>query len=188
MAETQQVSDNYTNEEEEESPKPETPRSWKRRFKASNMSFGEMLEMVDILKKADCDGKYGPYPNPSVRKAKIMAKGVCTGILGYDDPRISSGSGEKRLRGHPSAEETTDPPPQEEVETHQRQQEEKKEGDVVEIVTTTGDCDVVDPGHFTSESAQILIGEIMGCNRDLENIQKNINDVKKKMKNIIDVL
>ncbi|PIO10239.1 hypothetical protein AB205_0134720 [Aquarana catesbeiana] len=72
------------------------------------------------------------------------------------------------------------PPPQEEVETHQRQQEEEEEGDVVEIVTTTGDRDVVDPGHFTNESAQILIGEIMGCNRDLENIQKNINDVKKK--------
>ncbi|PIO08962.1 hypothetical protein AB205_0136020 [Aquarana catesbeiana] len=30
--------------------------------------------------------------------------------------------------------------------------------------------------------------EIMGCNRDLENIQKNINDVKNKMKNITDVL
>ncbi|PIO39174.1 hypothetical protein AB205_0086560 [Aquarana catesbeiana] len=72
------------------------------------------------------------------------------------------------------------------METHQRQQEEE-EGDVVEIVTTGG-RDVVDPGHFTSESAQILIGEIMGCNRDLENIQKNINDVQKKMKNIIDVL
>ncbi|PIO29195.1 hypothetical protein AB205_0046730 [Aquarana catesbeiana] len=56
----------------------------------------------------------------------------------------------------------------------------------MEIVTTTGDRDVVDPGHFTS--AQILIREIMGCNRDLENIQKNINDVQKKMKNIIDVL
>ncbi|PIO11146.1 hypothetical protein AB205_0032770 [Aquarana catesbeiana] len=69
-----------------------------------------------------------------------------------------------------------------------RQQEEEEEGDVVEIVTTTGDCDVVDPGHFTSESTQILIGEIMGCNRDLENIQKNINDVQKKMKNIFDVL
>ncbi|PIO12819.1 hypothetical protein AB205_0203440 [Aquarana catesbeiana] len=69
------------------------------------------------------------------------------------------------------------PPPQEGVETRQRQQE---EGDVVEIVTTTGDRNVVDPGHFTSESAQILIGEIMGCNRDLENIQKYINDVKKK--------
>ncbi|PIO38031.1 hypothetical protein AB205_0109400 [Aquarana catesbeiana] len=69
--------------------------------------------------------------------------------------------GEKRLGGHPSSKETTDPPPPDEVETHQRQQEVEEEGDVVEIVTT-GDCDVVDPGHFTSESAQILIGEIMG--------------------------
>ncbi|PIO16538.1 hypothetical protein AB205_0037960 [Aquarana catesbeiana] len=72
------------------------------------------------------------------------------------------------------------PPPLEEGEIPQTQQEEKEEGDVVEIVTTTGDRDVVDQDHFTSESAQILIGEIMGCNRDLENIQKNINDVKKK--------
>ncbi|PIO35376.1 hypothetical protein AB205_0175590 [Aquarana catesbeiana] len=79
------------------------------------------------------------------------------------------------------------PPPLEEGKIPQSQQEEE-EGDVVEIVTTTGDRDVVDPGHFTSESAQILIGEVMGCNRDLENIQKNINDVKNKMKNIIDVL
>ncbi|PIN99440.1 hypothetical protein AB205_0069380 [Aquarana catesbeiana] len=68
--------------------------------------------------------------------------------------------------------------PQEEVEIPQSQHEEEE--DVVEIVTTSGDRDVVDPGHFTSESAQILIGEIMGCNRDLENIQKNINDVQKK--------
>ncbi|PIO10161.1 hypothetical protein AB205_0179660 [Aquarana catesbeiana] len=59
---------------------------------------------------------------------------------------------------------------------------------MVEIGTTTGDRDVVDPDPFTSESAQILIGEIMECNRDLENIQKNINDVQQKMKNIIDVL
>ncbi|PIO11888.1 hypothetical protein AB205_0010370, partial [Aquarana catesbeiana] len=88
---------------------------------------------------------------------------------------------------HHSTEETTDPPPQEEVEMTQSQQEED-EGDVVEIVTTTGDRDVVDEGHFTSKSAQILIGEIMGCNRDLENIKQNINDVQNKMKNIIDVL
>ncbi|PIO12908.1 hypothetical protein AB205_0096000 [Aquarana catesbeiana] len=93
--------------------------------------------------------------------------------------------GEKRLGGHPSSEETTDPPPLEEIPQSQLEEE---EGDVEEIVTTTGDRDVVDPGHFTSESAQILLGEIMGCNRDLENIQKNINDVKNKMKNIIDVL
>ncbi|PIO11590.1 hypothetical protein AB205_0093360 [Aquarana catesbeiana] len=59
---------------------------------------------------------------------------------------------------------------------------------MVEIGTTTRDRDVVDPDPFTSESAQILIGEIMGCNRDLENIKKNINDVLQKNMNIIDVL
>ncbi|PIO29420.1 hypothetical protein AB205_0002640 [Aquarana catesbeiana] len=54
---------------------------------------------------------------------------------------------------------------------------------------STSDRDVVEEEcHFTSESAQILIGEIMGCNRDLENIKQNINDVQKKIKNIIDVL
>ncbi|PIO12671.1 hypothetical protein AB205_0115780 [Aquarana catesbeiana] len=54
---------------------------------------------------------------------------------------------------------------------------------------STSDRDVVEEEcHFTSESAQILIGEIMGCNRDLETIKKNINDVQNKMKNIIDVL
>ncbi|PIO11828.1 hypothetical protein AB205_0053080 [Aquarana catesbeiana] len=89
--------------------------------------------------------------------------------------------GAKRLGGHHSFEETTDPPLHEEGEIPQSQQE-GEDGHVVEIVTTTGDCDVVDPGHFTSESAQILIGEIMGCNK------KNINDVKNKMKNIIDIL
>ncbi|PIO30301.1 hypothetical protein AB205_0210160 [Aquarana catesbeiana] len=94
--------------------------------------------------------------------------------------------GEKRLGGHHSSEETTDPPPHEEVEMPQSQKEE--EGDMVEIVTTTGDCDVVDEGHFTSECDLIRIGEIMGCNRDLENIKQNINDVQNKMKNIIDVL
>ncbi|PIO35004.1 hypothetical protein AB205_0049220 [Aquarana catesbeiana] len=95
--------------------------------------------------------------------------------------------GEKRLRGHPSSEETRDPPPLEEGEIHPRQTEQEEE-DMVEIGTTTGDHDVVDPDPFTSESAHILIGEIMGCNRDLENIQKNINDVLQNNKNIIDVL
>ncbi|PIO32403.1 hypothetical protein AB205_0220460 [Aquarana catesbeiana] len=94
---------------------------------------------------------------------------------------------EEKTRRTPLSRRDNRPPPHEEGEIPQSQQEEE-EGDVVEIVTTTGDRDVVDPGHFTSESAQILIGEIMGCNRDLENIQKNTNDVKNKMKNIIDVL
>ncbi|PIO23363.1 hypothetical protein AB205_0045600 [Aquarana catesbeiana] len=94
----------------------------------------------------------------------------------------------EKTRGHHSSEETTDPPPQEEGEIPQTQPEEE-EGDVIKIVTTTGDRDVVEEEcHFTSESAQILIGEIMGCNRDLENIKQNINDVQNKMKNFIDVL
>ncbi|PIO37128.1 hypothetical protein AB205_0195050 [Aquarana catesbeiana] len=75
MAEIQQVRDNSSNEEEE-SPEPEMSGSRRRRFKASNMAFVEMVEMVDILKRADYDGKYGPYPNPNVRKAKIMTKVV----------------------------------------------------------------------------------------------------------------
>ncbi|PIO11700.1 hypothetical protein AB205_0199460 [Aquarana catesbeiana] len=173
MADTQQVRVNYRNEEEEEeSPDPDTSRS-RRRFKATNMSFGEMLEMVDILKKADYDGKYGPYPNPNIRKAKIMAKVV---------------KREKRLGGHPSSEETRDPPPLEEGEIPQTQAEQEEEEDVVEIGTTTGDRDVMDRDPFTSESAQILIGEIMGCNLQLENLKKKINDVIQKNNNIIDVL
>ncbi|PIO09868.1 hypothetical protein AB205_0038030 [Aquarana catesbeiana] len=79
------------------------------------------------------------------------------------------------------------PPPREEGEINPGQAEQEEE-DVVEIGTTTGDPDVVDPGHFTSESAQILIREIMGCNVALENLKKNINDVIQKNNNIIDGL
>ncbi|PIO10243.1 hypothetical protein AB205_0045130 [Aquarana catesbeiana] len=67
-------------------------------------------------------------------------------------------------------------------------QEEQEEEDVVEIGTTTGDRDVRDRDPFTSESAQVLIREIMGCNVELQNIQKKINDVIQKNNNIIDVL
>ncbi|PIO32953.1 hypothetical protein AB205_0156760, partial [Aquarana catesbeiana] len=95
---------------------------------------------------------------------------------------------EKRLG---TSEDTRDPPPSKEGEVTKTQAEEE-EGDVLEMgkmVTTTGDMDVVEEEcHFTSESAQILIGEIMGCIRELENLKQNINDVQQKMKNIIDVL
>ncbi|PIO10555.1 hypothetical protein AB205_0058220 [Aquarana catesbeiana] len=69
----------------------------------------------------------------------------------------------------------------EEGEIPQTQAEQEEEEDVVEIGTTTGDRDVRDRDPFTSESAQILIGEIMGCNLELKNIQKKINDVIKKI-------
>ncbi|PIO09162.1 hypothetical protein AB205_0195600 [Aquarana catesbeiana] len=77
-------------------------------------------------------------------------------------------------------------PPTSEIPPTQAEQEEEE--DVVEIGTTTGDREVMDRDPFTSESAPILIGEIMGCNLELENIKKKINDVIKKKNNIIDVL
>ncbi|PIO12677.1 hypothetical protein AB205_0201310 [Aquarana catesbeiana] len=96
--------------------------------------------------------------------------------------------GEKRLG---TSEVTRDPQPPKEGEIPKPQAEDEK-GDVyevVKIVITTGDVDVVEEeSHFTSESAQILIGKIMGCNHDLENIKENIDDVQQKLKNIIDVL
>ncbi|PIO27723.1 hypothetical protein AB205_0205660 [Aquarana catesbeiana] len=60
---------------------------------------------------------------------------------------------------------------------------------VGEMVTTSGDVDVVEEEtHFNSASAQILISEIMVCNRELENVKENINDVEKRLSNIIYVL
>ncbi|PIO22816.1 hypothetical protein AB205_0212260 [Aquarana catesbeiana] len=53
---------------------------------------------------------------------------------------------------------------------------------LVEIVTTTGDVDVVEEEtHFNSASAQILISEIMVCNRELEKVKESINDVEKNL-------
>ncbi|PIO37205.1 hypothetical protein AB205_0133300 [Aquarana catesbeiana] len=53
--------------------------------------------------------------------------------------------------------------------------------------TDNCDVDVVEEEtHFTS--AQVLIGEIMVCSRDLQKIKEDINGVEKRLKNIIDVL
>ncbi|PIO36549.1 hypothetical protein AB205_0040780 [Aquarana catesbeiana] len=157
MAETQQVC-NSSNDEE--SPEPDTSRS-QRRFKASNMAFVEMVEMLDILKRADYDGKYGPYLNPNVRKAKIMSKVVRR---------------EKRLG---TSEDTRDLPPPTEGELS-TQPLDVEEEEVVEIVTTTGDVHVVlEDSHFTSESVQMLIQDIMLCSRDLDIIKQKNNDANK---------
>ncbi|PIO26714.1 hypothetical protein AB205_0008150 [Aquarana catesbeiana] len=47
---------------------------------------------------------------------------------------------------------------------------------------------VEEESNFTSASAQILIGEIMVCNRDLQKIKEDTNDVEKRLRYIIDVL
>ncbi|PIO23843.1 hypothetical protein AB205_0037240 [Aquarana catesbeiana] len=174
----------------------------------SNMFFVEMVEMVDILKWADYDGKYGPYLNPNVRKAKIMAKVVKSlrrnfGVRRSKDQLRKRWSDlklrkqdqyrkikrvlqkrEKRLR---TSEDTRDPPPPKEKQIPTPQPEDVEEGEVYEvgkIVTTTGDVDVVEE----ETSAHVLIGEIMVCNRDLQKIKEDISDVEKILKNIIDVL
>ncbi|PIO11759.1 hypothetical protein AB205_0006740, partial [Aquarana catesbeiana] len=97
--------------------------------------------------------------------------------------------GEKRLW---TSEDARDPSPLKEKQIPTPQSEDVEEGEVYEvgeIVTTTGDVDVVEEDwHFTSANAHVLIGEIMVCNRDLQKIKDNINDVEKRLKNIIDVL
>ncbi|PIO12712.1 hypothetical protein AB205_0032140 [Aquarana catesbeiana] len=187
MAETQQVC-NSSNEVE--SPEPETSRS-RRRFKASNMAF---VEMVDILKRADYDGKYGPYLNPNVGKAKIMTK-IVKSLHRNFGVRRSKEQLRKRWSDLKSREQDQyrrikkvllkrhqEPPTPEEGEQRTPQPEDVEEGEVVEIVTTTGDVHVVEEQspHFTSDSAQRLIQDIMFCSQDL--------DIIKQKKQMIDVL
>ncbi|PIO29617.1 hypothetical protein AB205_0193830, partial [Aquarana catesbeiana] len=163
MAERQQVQDNISNEEDEESPEPETSRSM-RRYKASNISFVEMMEMVYILKRTDHDGKYGPYSNPNVRKAKFMTKVVRSlqknfgvrrskeqlrkrwsdlKLREQDQYRRIKRVLQKREKRLGTSEDTKNstPPKEEEIPTHP---EEDVEGGEVqelgEIVTTTGQC------------------------------------------------
>ncbi|PIO25375.1 hypothetical protein AB205_0031710 [Aquarana catesbeiana] len=177
------------------------------------MSFVVMVEMVDILTRANYEEKHGPYPNPNVRKAKIMTKVVKSlhrnfGVRRSKDQLRKRWSDLKlreqdqyrtirklllkREKRPGTSEDTRDPQPPKEGELSTPQPEDVEEGEVYEageIVNTTGDVDVVEEeAHFTSASAHILIGEIMVCNRDLQKIKEDINDVEKRLKNIIDVL
>ncbi|PIO41187.1 hypothetical protein AB205_0064660 [Aquarana catesbeiana] len=97
--------------------------------------------------------------------------------------------GEKRIR---TSEDTRNPSTPEEGEIPTHPEEDVEGGEVQKldkIVTTTGDVDVVEEEtHFNSASAQILIGEIMVRNCELETIKENINDVEERLNNIIDVL
>ncbi|PIO38516.1 hypothetical protein AB205_0170450 [Aquarana catesbeiana] len=96
--------------------------------------------------------------------------------------------GEKRLGISEDTKNST-PPKEGEIPTSQPEDVDSEVHELGEIVTTTGDVDVVEEKtNFTSASAHILIREIMVCNRNLEKIKENINDVQQKMENIIDVL
>ncbi|PIO25480.1 hypothetical protein AB205_0026070 [Aquarana catesbeiana] len=97
--------------------------------------------------------------------------------------------GEKRIG---TSEDTRNPttPEEGEIPTHSEEDVEVGEvHEIGEIVTTAGDVDVVEvETHFKSVSAQILIEEIMVCNRELEKVKENMNDVEKRHNNIIGVL
>ncbi|PIO39933.1 hypothetical protein AB205_0138400 [Aquarana catesbeiana] len=151
----------------DESPEPRTSRS-RRRFNASNISFIEMMEMVDILKRADYDGKHGPYLNPNVGKAKIMTK-VMKSLHRNFGVRRSKDQLRKRWS-----------------DLKLREQDQYRR---IYRVIQKSDVDVVEEdSHFTSANAHVLIGQIMVCNRDLQKIKEDINDIEKILKNIIDVL
>ncbi|PIO39157.1 hypothetical protein AB205_0209000 [Aquarana catesbeiana] len=81
--------------------------------------------------------------------------------------------GEKRLG---TSEDTGDPPPTKEGELSTQPQD-VEEGEVVEIVTTTGDGHVVEEQstHFTTDSAQRLIQEII---QDLDFIKENTKEIE----------
>ncbi|PIO14564.1 hypothetical protein AB205_0171140 [Aquarana catesbeiana] len=61
--------------------------------------------------------------------------------------------------------------------------------EVLEMVSTTGDVDVVeDQNQFSSASAQILISELLVCNRELEKMKENIHYVQNRVINNINIL
>ncbi|PIO27275.1 hypothetical protein AB205_0174350 [Aquarana catesbeiana] len=167
------------------------------------MSFEETVEMVDILKRTDYDGNHGLYRNPNVRKVKIMVKVVrrlhkTFGVrrskdqLTWSDLKLREQDQYRKIRNvlqkrekrRGTSEDTSNPTPNEESQltTHP----EDVDADVQELL---GDVDVVkEETHFSSASAQILIKEIMVCNRDLEQMKQNIHDVQKSLSNTIDML
>ncbi|PIO26749.1 hypothetical protein AB205_0100320 [Aquarana catesbeiana] len=95
--------------------------------------------------------------------------------------------GEKRLGT--SEDSRNSPPPPEEGE-QRTQPQDVEEGEVVEIVTTTGDVEVLEEQstHFMTDSAQRLIQDIMWCSRDLDLIKEKTKEIEQRMKNMTDVL
>ncbi|PIO41212.1 hypothetical protein AB205_0077990 [Aquarana catesbeiana] len=98
--------------------------------------------------------------------------------------------GEKRL---PPSEDTSKTTPQEEGEQSIVVPQDVEEGEVEEVLefgTTTGVVQIVEPksSHFTSDSAQRLIQEIMFCSCDLDLIKEKTKEIEQRLKNMTDVL
>ncbi|PIO35395.1 hypothetical protein AB205_0095810 [Aquarana catesbeiana] len=98
--------------------------------------------------------------------------------------------GERRLA---PSEDTSNTTPQEEWEQSIAVPQDVEEGEVEEVLefgTTTGDVELVVPksSHFTSDSAQWLIQEIMFCSCDLDLIKEKTKEIEQRLKNTIYVL
>ncbi|PIO27231.1 hypothetical protein AB205_0082390 [Aquarana catesbeiana] len=133
------------------------------------MFFEEMVEMVDILKRANYDGKYGPYLNPNVRKAKIMTKNVKSLHRNFGVRRST-----EQLRKHWS-------------DLKLRKQDQYRR---IKKVLLKSDVQVVVPksSHFTSDSAQWITQETMFCSHDLDIIKEKTKEIEQRLRNMIDVL
>ncbi|PIO28065.1 hypothetical protein AB205_0090960 [Aquarana catesbeiana] len=122
------------------------------------MSF---VEMVNILKRADYYGKYRPYSYPYVRKAKILTKVVRSLQKNFGVRRskeqLRKCWSDLKLR---------------EQDQYRKIKRVLQKSDVVDVVE--------EETHFASASAHILIGNMMVCNRELEKIKENINDIEKR--------
>ncbi|PIO15774.1 hypothetical protein AB205_0022600 [Aquarana catesbeiana] len=95
--------------------------------------------------------------------------------------------GEKRLR---TSEDTRDPPAHKVGEQRTPQPQDVEGGevdDVVEIVTTTGQC-LTPQIHVMCMLWKNKLQKIMVCSRDLDTIKQKTNEVEQKLKNMIDIL
>ncbi|PIO25107.1 hypothetical protein AB205_0169170 [Aquarana catesbeiana] len=133
------------------------------------MVFVEMVEMVDILKRADYDGKYGLYTNPNERKAKIMSKVVKSLHRNFGVRRSK-----EQLRKCWS-------------DLILREQDQYRR---IKKLLLKSDVQFVVPksSRFTSDSAQRIIQEIMFCSCDLDLIKEKNKEIEQRLKNTIDVL
>ncbi|PIO24431.1 hypothetical protein AB205_0048770 [Aquarana catesbeiana] len=129
------------------------------------MSFEEMVEMVDILKRADYDGKYGPYLNPNVRKAKIMTKVV------------------KSLHRNFGVRQSKDQLRKRWLDLKLKEQDQYRR--IKKVLLKSDQVVVPKLSNFTSDSAQRMIQEIMFCSCDLDIIKEKTKEIEQRLKNMI---
>ncbi|XP_073447466.1 uncharacterized protein [Aquarana catesbeiana] len=203
MVETQQVCANDSSNEE--SPEPETFQSQKRRFKATNMAFDEMVEMVGILRREDYDGKHDLYTHPNLRKDEIMTRVVNTlehkfGVRRSKEQLRKRWSNiklrepdkyckikkvlqnrEKRLRQQAPRDPRPHQPEWVVSPSPPNDEEEGEMEEVGDMGTPPGDVLVVEGEAaelFTNGSGQTLIAQIMAWNGEIDAMHNRLDNMQ----------